>query len=252
MQSFLKMKINKTIIVLSALFLFCVTVSPYTALAISLNRHDGLGSVAEITDSTGAIAENYTYDPYGNPSVINSTIGNRYRFTGQEFNEESGLYHYNRRTYDSEIGRFLQRDTREYEGGMNLYEYAYNSPINFVDPDGELAFIPLLIAAGSGAAISAGIEVTSQILSGRLEECGGLDYGAIGKQAAIGGAYGLAFGGVGIFAKSVKFLQVGAKLSGNNKGFLRISSDAVKTFKTVSPNQVNKLIKTGKAPKNIV
>src|SRR3989338_4667048 len=100
MQSFLKMKINKTIIVLSALFLFYVTVSPYAALAISLNRHDGLGSVAEITDPAGAITENYTYDPYGNPSIINSAIANRYKFTSQEFDEESRLHHYNRRTYD--------------------------------------------------------------------------------------------------------------------------------------------------------
>ncbi|HCI45358.1 MAG TPA: hypothetical protein DE315_07520 [Candidatus Omnitrophica bacterium] len=112
--------------------------------------YDGLGSVSEITDTIGAVVENYTYDAYGNPSVVNSTINNRYRFTGREFDEESGLYHYNRRTYSSELGRFAQRDPMDYEGGMNPYEYAYNSPANFVDPDGELpilVLIPLAYAA---------------------------------------------------------------------------------------------------------
>ncbi len=99
-------------------------------------HQDGLGSVTELMDATGAIAENYTYDPYGNPSVINSIVGNRYRFTGREFDEESGIYHYRARAYDSTIGRFLQRDSIGYADGMNLFSYTSNNPVNFTDPYG--------------------------------------------------------------------------------------------------------------------
>ncbi|MCK5609144.1 hypothetical protein KAR91_45135 [Candidatus Pacearchaeota archaeon] len=70
-------------------------------------HYDGLGSVTEVTDSAGTIVENYTYDPYGNPSVTNSLIENPYMFTGRRWDEESTLYHYRARAYDPTNGRFL-------------------------------------------------------------------------------------------------------------------------------------------------
>jgi RHS repeat-associated protein len=101
-------------------------------------HYDGLGSVTEITDDTGAIVENYTYDPSGTPSVTTSTINNRYRFTGREYDEESGLYHYRARAYSPSIGRFMQRDPIGILGGINLYAYVGNRPINYTDAYGLL------------------------------------------------------------------------------------------------------------------
>jgi RHS repeat-associated protein len=68
---------------------------------------------------------------------VNSTISNRYRFTGREFDEETGLYHYRARAYSPTMGRFLQRDPLEYKDSMNLFQYALNSPNNFIDPSGR-------------------------------------------------------------------------------------------------------------------
>jgi RHS repeat-associated protein len=101
-------------------------------------HYDGLGSVTEITDDTGSIIENYTYDPFGAPSVTTSTINNRYRFTGREYDEESGLYHYRARAYSPTIGRFMQRDPIGYIDSMNLFSYVNNNPINYIDPLGLL------------------------------------------------------------------------------------------------------------------
>ena len=71
--------------------------------------YDGLGSVTDITDASGAVVESYQYDPYGTPSVT-STIGNPFLFTGRQYDPETGLYYYRARHYNAGIGRFLQRD----------------------------------------------------------------------------------------------------------------------------------------------
>ena len=72
-------------------------------------HYDGLGSVRNITNSASNVVESYSYDVYGQPSQL-STIGNRFYFTGREFDSESGLYYLRNRYYNPIIGRFLQRD----------------------------------------------------------------------------------------------------------------------------------------------
>ena len=99
-------------------------------------HYDGLGSVTEITDSSGAIIENYEYDSFGYPSVTGSLIQNPYMFTGRRWDEESGIYYYRARMYDPSIGRFLQRDPIGYYDHLNLYQYTGNNPIKWIDPFG--------------------------------------------------------------------------------------------------------------------
>ncbi|MBU1043863.1 MAG: hypothetical protein KJ915_05635, partial [Candidatus Omnitrophica bacterium] len=68
-----------------------------------------------LTDSSGATVESYEYDVYGNTIILDanrqtlsaSQIGNPYMFTGRRFDQETGLYYYRARYYNSELGRFL-------------------------------------------------------------------------------------------------------------------------------------------------
>ena len=102
--------------------------------------HDGLGSVTNLTNSTASTSETYAYDAFGKPSVT-STLGNRFMFTGREYDSETGLYYYRARHYAPEMGRFLQRDPIGYTAGINLYTYCNNNVINLRDPYGLRAEI---------------------------------------------------------------------------------------------------------------
>ncbi|MBV8800945.1 MAG: RHS repeat-associated core domain-containing protein [Alphaproteobacteria bacterium] len=120
------------------------------------------GSVIAMSGDSGALAEGpFTYDPYGNCFAGSSacSTGEPYRFTGQRFDTETGLYYYRARYYTAKIGRFLQTDPVGYAADMNLYTYVGNDPVNLLDPTGELVLFSQLGAGGywyAGGEISYG------------------------------------------------------------------------------------------------
>jgi RHS repeat-associated protein len=74
------------------------------------------------------------------------------RFPGQWFQSESGLHQNWMRDYDPTTGRYLQADPLGLVAGMSVYGYANQSPMMFVDPNGEH---PLLFALLLGVAFAA-------------------------------------------------------------------------------------------------
>jgi hypothetical protein len=65
-----------------------------------------------------------------------------------------GLFFMGHRHYDAATGRFLQRDPVGIHGGLNLYAYAANNPVNAIDPEGTFWVIlgGIAILLGLGAA----------------------------------------------------------------------------------------------------
>jgi len=110
----------------------------------SYYHFDRLGSVVALSNTNSLIIERYSYDVFGRPTIRNiqgniiatSAVGNPYMFTGREYDAESGLYYYRARYYKPDIGRFLQTDPIGYRGGLNLYTYCKNNPVNWTDPWG--------------------------------------------------------------------------------------------------------------------
>ena len=102
---------------------------------------DHLGTVRDIVDAAGSLVDHIEYDSFGNVvSETNATAGDRFKFTGREFDIESGLYYYRARYYDAATGRFLSEDSLGFDAGdANLYRYVGNAPTNGSDPFGLMA-----------------------------------------------------------------------------------------------------------------
>jgi RHS repeat-associated protein len=105
----------------------------------SYYEQDGLGSVTSLSNSTGALAQTYTYDSYGKLAASTGTLTNSLQYTAREFDQETGIYYYRHRYYDADTGRFLGEDPIQFRGGIDFYRYSLNSPIGFKDPFGLTA-----------------------------------------------------------------------------------------------------------------
>ena len=75
----------------------------------SYYEQDGLNSVASLTNSSGALAQSYTYDSYGKITASTGTLTNPFQYTGREFDPETQLNFYRARYYDQSSGRFLSK-----------------------------------------------------------------------------------------------------------------------------------------------
>ncbi len=108
---------------------------------------DHLGSTAITTDGAGNRYTELRYYPYGKPRYFganNQTTD--YRFTGQRWQGDIGLYYYNARWYDHLIGRFTSPDTivpnPGNPGSLNRYSYVLNNPLRYRDPSGHAPQYP--------------------------------------------------------------------------------------------------------------
>ena len=99
---------------------------------------DKLGTIRNVANTSGAVIDHVVYDSFGKViSETGPTNGDRFKFTGREYDVETGNYYYRARFYDPTIGRFMGQDPKSFAAGdYNLYRYVGNGPTDRVDPSG--------------------------------------------------------------------------------------------------------------------
>lgn len=99
---------------------------------------DPQGSVAQRLDYQGNVLSSDLYDAYGNLKAGGSAtdpFGDGAE-SGYYTDRETGLVLLTHRYYDPQTATFLMRDPIGYNGGINLYGYVGDNPVNWTDPSG--------------------------------------------------------------------------------------------------------------------
>ena len=129
---------------------------------------DELGSITHITDEAGNVCNHYEYDAFGDFTVREETVANRFGFTGEQYDPVAGLYYLRARFYNPVIGRFIQEDTY-YGDGLNLYAYCGNNPVRYVDPSGHKKECPIVTDIGDQLKALGFNSVDIENLKGKLK-----------------------------------------------------------------------------------
>jgi RHS repeat-associated protein len=114
--------------------------SPMQLIRYQYSNH--LGSACLELDDAAKIISYEEYHPYGTSAyratdASRQVPARRYRFTGQERDDETGLNYHQNRYYAPWLGRWMNADPIGASGGTNLYLYAKNSPLNYKDDNGK-------------------------------------------------------------------------------------------------------------------
>ena len=107
--------------------------------------YDLNGNVMGLVNATnGIISAKYEYGPFGEVfcSVGDMAKVNPFQFSTKYTDSETDLVYYGYRYYSPALGRWLSRDPIEEQGGLNLYGFVKNDPVNYVDVIGRQTWMP--------------------------------------------------------------------------------------------------------------
>ena len=120
---------------------------------------DPIGTPRIVVDGLGNVVAAPDMDTFGNlQSSMGEPWGLLLGFAGGIPDPETGLVRFGVRDYDPTSGRWTSRDPMLFYGGLNLFVYGANDPINHRDPAGKLVVVSTIVIAGLAiTAIDAGL-----------------------------------------------------------------------------------------------
>ncbi|MBI5346976.1 MAG: RHS repeat-associated core domain-containing protein [Chlamydiae bacterium] len=120
---------------------------------------DVQGNIRRLIDlDSKTITSHYDFTAFGEEQRANSdpTSFNPWRFASKRFDPELGLIYFGKRYYDPLLGRWLTTDPAGFVDGANLYQYVFNNPFRYRDPDGQFIIVlPLLALTWKVVAVAA-------------------------------------------------------------------------------------------------
>jgi len=194
--------------------------------AVSVFVTDHLGSPRFVLDTvSGAVVQKLDYSPYG--IVLEGTVGDNaqpFRFVGGIEDAEVGILRIGARAYSPELGQWLSRDSYTFSlAGPNAYAYAYGDPVNYVDPDGNLA-------VSTGIAIVAFFTIFADHDDGKATGNPPLSLLQVGTAAALSFAPAPLFGWLGkVYSKArgvKKPCPGGGAIPNGTPTFINLGDDA--------------------------
>ena len=102
--------------------------------------YDGKGNVAAVLDGSQNTAASYAYDPFGIPLGTGGILNQPFSFSSKPYDSLTGLSDFGFRFYAPALGRWLNRDPIGENGGVNLYSFVGDNPVQANDPLGLQAF----------------------------------------------------------------------------------------------------------------
>lgn len=114
---------------------------------------DVQGNIRRLIDLETGVAHQYEFTAFGE-ELEAGLFENPWCFASKRFDRDLNLIHFGKRDYDPANGRWLTRDPAGFVDSINLYQYVFNNPFFYCDPDGQFAIaIPLITIIGGALTV---------------------------------------------------------------------------------------------------
>ncbi|MFZ5723548.1 MAG: RHS repeat-associated core domain-containing protein, partial [Pseudomonadota bacterium] len=151
--------------------------------ATMIPAYDGNGNVMALlkrSDSSGSVVAAYEYDAFGQTLAAygSHAAANPFRFSTKYTDTETGLLYYGLRYYSPTLGRFVNRDPIEEQGGHNLYAFVSNNGVNkwdYLGMNEDNPYMPNNTGGGWFAGIYYNQEAWNQFLANVINKPGYFD-----------------------------------------------------------------------------